>query len=73
MCAVTDKKDEEGRHYLVGYYTTASDEKETSNIMTAVKVDEKELRQYLASKLPKYMVPNYFMHLSKLPMTPSGK
>ncbi len=73
MCAVTDKKDEEGRQYLVGYYTTASDEKENQNIMTAVHIDEKELRRHLSAKLPKYMVPNYFMHLDKLPMTPSGK
>jgi len=73
MCAVTDKKDEEGRQYLVGYYTTVSDEKETQSIMTAVNVDGKQLRKHLASKLPKYMVPNYFMHLDKMPMTPSGK
>ena len=73
MCAVTDKKDEDGRQYMVGYYTTISDEKEDQNIMTAVKVDEKELRKHLSSKLPKYMVPNYFMHISKMPMTPSGK
>ncbi len=73
MCAVTDKKDEEGRQYLVGYYTTVSDEKETQSIMTAVHVDEKQLRKHLSSKLPKYMVPNYFMHLDKMPMTPSGK
>ena len=73
MCAVTDKKDEDGRQYLVGYYTTVSDEKENQDIMTAVKINEKELRSHLSSKLPKYMVPNYFMHLSRLPMTPSGK
>uniref|UniRef100_UPI00405610EE amino acid adenylation domain-containing protein n=1 Tax=Acetatifactor sp. TaxID=1872090 RepID=UPI00405610EE len=73
MCAVTDKKDEEGRQYLVGYYTTVSDEKKKHNILTAVHIDEKELRKHLSAKLPKYMVPNYFMHLEKLPMTPSGK
>ncbi|MGN0376829.1 MAG: amino acid adenylation domain-containing protein [Suilimivivens sp.] len=73
MCAVTDKRDEEGRQYLVGYYTTVSDEKEKQDFMTAVKIDEKELRSYLSTKLPKYMVPNYFMHLRGLPMTPSGK
>ncbi len=73
MCVVTDKKDEDGRQYLVGYYTTVSDEKENQNIMTAVKINEKELRQHLLAKLSKYMVPNYFMHLDKLPMTPSGK
>lgn len=73
MCTVTDKKDEDGRQYLVGYYTTISDEKEEQNVMTAVKFDEKELRKHLSSKLPKYMVPNYFMHITKIPMTPSGK
>ncbi len=61
--AVADKRDENNRQYLVGYYT--ADENFT--------IDEKKLRQYLATKLPKYMVPNYFMRLEKLPMTPSGK
>ena len=36
-------------------------------------VDEPTLRQHLSEKLPKYMVPNYFLQLEKLPMTPSGK
>ncbi|MBQ9141396.1 MAG: amino acid adenylation domain-containing protein [Lachnospiraceae bacterium] len=73
MCAVTDKKDEEGRQYLVGYYTTASDEKENQNLMPVVHIDEKELHRHLSAKLPKYMVPNFFVHLEKIPMTPSGK
>jgi thioester reductase-like protein len=45
----------------VGYYTA---EKE---------IDEKKLRQHLSAKLPKYMIPNYFVHLENMPMTPSGK
>lgn len=61
LAAVTDKRDETGRQYLVGYYTCES------------SIDEKALRQHLSSKLPKYMVPNYFVHLNKMPMTPSGK
>lgn len=61
LTAVTDKRDETGRQYLVGYYTTDS------------SIDEKALRQYLSSKLPKYMVPNYLVHLEKMPTTPSGK
>lgn len=36
-------------------------------------VDEPTLRQHLSKKLPKYMVPNYFLRLEKLPMTSSGK
>ncbi len=61
LVAVADKKDETGRQYLVGYYTSES------------QIDEKELRQLLTGKLPKYMVPNYFMRLDKMPMTASGK
>ena len=61
MTAVTDKRDENGRQYLVGYYTSK------------VNIEEKDLRCFLSAKLPKYMVPNYFMHLDFMPMTASGK
>lgn len=61
MTAVTDKRDSNGRQYLAGYYT--SDE----------FIDEKSLRVFLSGKLPKYMVPNYFMKLDEIPMTISGK
>lgn len=61
LAAVTDKRDENGRQYLVGYYTTDTE------------IDEKALRAHLAAKLPKYMIPNYLMRLDKMPMTASGK
>ena len=61
LAAVTDKRDETGRQYLVGYYTAETE------------IDEKELRRHLSAKLPKYMVPNYFVHLPEMPMTASGK
>ena len=61
LTAVSDKRDENNRQYLVGYYTSEQE------------IDEKELRSHLASKLPKYMVPNYFMRLDDMPMTASGK
>lgn len=73
MCAVTDKKDKSGRQYLVGYFSTVSDAREEQDIITAIHIDEKALREHLLSKLPKYMVPNYFVHLSEFPMTASGK
>lgn len=61
LTAVADKRDEAGRQYLVGYYTAYN------------AIDEKVLRQHLSTKLPKYMVPNYFVQLDEMPMTPSGK
>ncbi len=59
--AVADQKDDVGRQYLVGYYTGS------------LSLDERELRLYLSKRLPKYMVPNYFMRLESIPMTSSGK
>lgn len=61
LTAVADKRDENNRQYLVGYYTAKGG------------IDAKELRSYLSSKLPKYMVPNYFVKLDAMPMTASGK
>ncbi len=61
LAAVADRRDENNRQYLVGYYTAQKE------------IDEKELRSHLSSKLPKYMVPNYFMRLDAMPMTASGK
>lgn len=68
LTAAADKKDESGRQYLVGYYTA-----EAGPDGQAVNIDEKELRRHLSEKLPKYMIPNYFVHLSEMPMTASGK
>lgn len=61
MTAATDKKDASGKQYLVGYYTSNEE------------IDEKQLREFLSSKLPRYMIPNYFMRLDEIPMTSSGK
>ena len=49
--------------YLVAYYTTTGVE----------KVDDEELRIYLSSKLPDYMVPSAFIFLDMLPLTINGK
>ena len=59
--AVACKTNTKGEKYLVGYYTC---EKE---------IDEKALRLYISEKLPAYMIPNIFIRLPYMPMTPSGK
>lgn len=61
LTAAAVQTDESGRQYLVGYYTAKSE------------IDETALREHLSSKLPHYMVPNFFMRLPEMPMTASGK
>ena len=58
---VIAKEDRNGSNYLCAYLSI---EGELSN---------RELREYLASELPEYMVPAYFIKLDKLPLNQSGK
>jgi len=51
--------DNDGHQYLCAYYTGGA-----STV---------QLRDALARALPQYMVPNYFVNLSSMPITPSGK
>jgi amino acid adenylation domain-containing protein len=60
---VMTRPDALGNPALVAFYTTHD--------RTAVAVQV--LRDHLRSKLPAYMVPVHFGHLTRLPVTPSGK
>ncbi len=60
-CAVTDGRDGKGRQYLAGYYTGERE------------LEERSLRDYLAEKLPGYMVPNFLIRIDEMPLTVSGK
>jgi len=46
---------------LIAYYAS---EKE---------IDKKELRTHLQKQLPEYMIPNYYVAMDVMPLTPSGK
>ncbi|MEV2279489.1 amino acid adenylation domain-containing protein, partial [Nocardiopsis sp. NPDC049922] len=59
--AVIAREDRPGQARLVGYFTARS----------AVPVIE--LRQWLAERLPEYMVPSVLVQLDALPMTVNGK
>ncbi|POR17092.1 hypothetical protein BWK58_15135, partial [Flavobacterium columnare] len=61
--AVVDAKEINGQKYLVAYYT----EREESELDTAT------LKLYLQERLPDYMVPNFFVKLTNIPLTPNGK
>lgn len=36
-------------------------------------IDDNNLREFLNFYLPAYMIPSYFIHMEKLPITPNGK
>ena len=50
-----------GDNYLCAYIVT-------DEIMTV-----NELYEYLSSRIPEYMIPQYFMQLEEMPLTPNGK
>ncbi|HAU1796579.1 TPA: amino acid adenylation domain-containing protein, partial [Legionella pneumophila] len=56
---------EEGGKRLVGYYVLAPKESPV--------VDASDLRTYLKSRLPDYMVPSFLVALEAMPLTPNGK
>ncbi|MEK5408520.1 amino acid adenylation domain-containing protein [Paenibacillus sp. FSL W8-0439] len=58
---VVDYNDESREKHLVAFYV--------SDHLT----DATELRGYLSSRLPHYMVPSLFVPLSSIPLTPNGK
>jgi amino acid adenylation domain-containing protein len=61
---VVVREDASGNKRLMAYWV-ARDARTTATI--------KELREFLAAKLPDYMLPSSFVHLESLPLTPSGK
>jgi amino acid adenylation domain-containing protein len=60
---VIDRQDTPGDQRLVAYIVPQQDTVPTIN----------ELRQFLKTRLPNYMVPNVIVMLESLPLTPNGK
>jgi amino acid adenylation domain-containing protein len=59
-CAVLVREDAPGVRFLAAYVSGGT-------------VPDGELREWLAAKLPEYMVPTVFVRLEELPHTPNGK
>ena len=59
--AVIDREDVQGNKYLCAY------------IVSEREITVPELRKNLSQRLPDYMIPAYFMQLTKMPLTPTGK
>ncbi|KAE8559798.1 non-ribosomal peptide synthetase [Paenibacillus polymyxa] len=55
------REDQEGQKALCAYYTAEEG-------LTAA-----DLKRAIASELPGYMIPSYFVELERLPLTPNGK
>lgn len=60
-CVVIKRTSEDDHEFLCAYYTCDQE------------IDISLLRSTLQKNLPKYMVPQYFIKLDKLPYTPNGK
>jgi amino acid adenylation domain-containing protein len=60
-CAVLAKKDKNGENYLVAYYTARRG------------LSEKQLIFFLKQRLPDYMLPSYFIRLTKMPLNFNNK
>ncbi|WP_129706740.1 non-ribosomal peptide synthetase [Priestia megaterium] len=58
---VTANKDQYGHSYLCAYYVADR------------KVSVDYIKKYLTRELPEYMVPDYFVELNAMPLTPNGK
>jgi amino acid adenylation domain-containing protein len=54
-------KDRQGDKYLAAYYTASQ------------RMETQELQEFLAEKLPAYMIPQYFIYLDSIPLTANGK
>lgn len=58
---VTVKEDQSFNRFICAY------------IVGKKRLDISKLKEYLAIKLPEYMVPSYFLQLEKFPLTQNGK
>lgn len=62
-CVAAVREDQPGDTRLVGYIVPVD----------KTEIDASGLRKYLRTKLPDYMVPQHFVILNDVPLTPAGK
>jgi amino acid adenylation domain-containing protein len=66
---VVNREDERGDKYLCAYIVGAG--LETG--MSKENLTNIELKEYLAKKMPDYMIPSHFVWLERIPLTANGK
>jgi amino acid adenylation domain-containing protein/FkbM family methyltransferase len=69
--AVVVREDGEGERRLVAYYRLADKNALTED--QAAELGAEQLRLYLGSRLPQYMLPAAYVRLEKFPLTLNGK
>lgn len=57
------KKMADGNNSLFAYYT----------VTRGMQIEQSEIREYLASSLPEYMVPERLIEVQEMPLSPTGK
>ncbi|GHO64159.1 hypothetical protein KSC_030510 [Ktedonobacter sp. SOSP1-52] len=62
-CAVTAREDEAAGRYLVAYVVPRASQ----------ELSFRQVRDYLSTKLPEYMIPSWFVQIEALPLTPNRK
>ncbi|KSU86850.1 MULTISPECIES: non-ribosomal peptide synthetase [Priestia] len=60
-CLVSATKDKTGDDQLVAY------------LVTKEEIDLNQVKEFLKSKLPEYMIPLFFVVIEKFPLSPNGK
>ncbi|MEI3790591.1 MULTISPECIES: AMP-binding protein, partial [unclassified Chryseobacterium] len=61
---IVDTKEINGDNILIAFYVKKD---------PTEKLDKSELRDYMQSKVPEYMVPGFFIEIDSVPLTPNGK
>ncbi|NIM16723.1 MAG: amino acid adenylation domain-containing protein [Candidatus Aminicenantes bacterium] len=65
---VIAREDSSGDKYLCAYIVL-----DLPHPLLEKEFDISQLREYLAKRLPEYMIPTYFIQLERIPLTPNGK
>ena len=66
---VSIREREDGEKYLAAYIVLHPSFTSTDSLVSAGE----QLRDYLSSSLPDYMIPSYFVTMDKIPLTANGK
>ncbi len=73
---VADRKNAAGQLYLCAYIVPNAGADQQGDLEKSYTVQPalaSAYKSFLAKALPDYMIPAYFMHLEKLPLSPNGK